>query len=79
MRNIIRKIIKEVSGAGLAGAYSGPLVLGPQTWKDDQLGPFTEPVYKYTNAQLAYQEADEDFTESPEEREKIRKTNQINE
>jgi hypothetical protein len=28
VRNIIRKIIKEVSGAGLAGAYSGPLVLG---------------------------------------------------
>ena len=71
MKDIIRKIIKEVSGAGLAGSYSGPLVLGPQTWKDDQLGPFTEPVYKYTNAQLAYQEADGDFTESPEEREKI--------
>ena len=71
MRNIIRKIIKEVSGAGISGAYSGPLVLGPQQWKDDQLGPFTEPVYKYTNAQLAYQEADGDFTESPKEREKI--------
>jgi len=71
VRNIIRKIIKEVSGAGISGAYSGPLVLGPQTWKDDQLGPFTEPVYKYTNAQLAYQEADGDFTESPEERKKI--------
>lgn len=71
MRNIIRKIIKEVSGAGISGAYSGPLVLGPQIWKDDQLGPFTEPVYKYTNAQLAYQEADGDFTESPEERKKI--------
>ena len=71
MRNIIRKIIKEVSGAGISGAYSGPLVLGPQIWKDNQVGPFTEPVYKYTNAQLAYQEADGDFTESPEEREKI--------
>jgi hypothetical protein len=71
VRNIIRKIIKEVSGAGISGAYSGPLVLGPQQWKDDQLGPFTEPVYKYTNAQLAYQEADGDFTESPKEREKI--------
>ena len=73
MKDIIRKIIKEVSGAGFAGAYSGPLVLGPQIWKDNQVGPFTEPVYKYTNAQLAYQEADGDFTESPEEREKIEK------
>lgn len=71
MKDIIRKIIKEVSGAGLTGSYSGPLVLGPQIWKDNQVGPFTEPVYKYTNAQLAYQEADGDFTESPEEREKI--------
>jgi hypothetical protein len=67
----IRKIIKEVSGAGISGAYSGPLVLGPQIWGDAQLGPFTERLYKYTNAQLAYQEADGDFTESPEEREKI--------
>lgn len=73
MKDIIRKIIKEVSGAGFAGAYSGPLVLGPQIWKDSQVGPFTEPVYKYTNAQLAYQEADGDFTESPEKREKIEK------
>jgi len=73
VKDIIRKIIKEVSGAGFAGAYSGPLVLGPQIWKDNQVGPFTEPVYKYTNAQLAYQEADGDFTESPEEREKIEK------
>jgi hypothetical protein len=71
VRNIIRKIIKEVSGAGISGAYSGPLVLGPQIWGDSQLGPFTDRLYKYTNAQLAYQEADGDFTESPEEREKI--------
>jgi hypothetical protein len=71
VRNIIRKIIQEVSGANISGAYSGPIVLGPQQWNSKQVGPFTEPVYKYTNAQLAYQEADGDFTESPEERKKI--------
>ena len=71
VKNIIRKIIKEVSGAGIIGAYSGPLVLGPQQWNDKQVGPFTEPVYDYTNAELAYQEADGDFTESPEKRKKI--------
>ncbi len=71
MKGTIRKIIKEVSGAGISGAYSGPLVLGPQQWNSKQVGPFTEPVYKYTNAQLAYQEADGDFIESPEERKKI--------
>ena len=77
MKDIIRKIIKEVSGEGLVGAYSGPLVLGPQIWKDNQVGPFTDPVYKYTNAQLAYQEADEDFIESPQEREKIEKLTRL--
>lgn len=77
MRNLIRKVIKEVSGAGLTGSYSGPLVMGPQMWKDDQLGAFTEPVYKYTNAQLAYQEADGDFTESSEKREKIEKRTKL--
>ena len=71
MKGIIRKIIQEVSGANISGAYSGPIVLGPQQWNSKQIGPFTEPVYKYTNAQLAYQEADGDFTESPEERKKI--------
>jgi hypothetical protein len=71
VKGTIRKIIKEVSGAGISGAYSGPLVLGPQQWNSKQVGPFTEPVYKYTNAQLAYQEADGDFIESPEERKKI--------
>ena len=71
MKGIIRKIIKEVSGANISGAYSGPIVLGPQQWNSKQVGPFTEPVYKYTNAQLAYQEADGDFIESSEKREKI--------
>jgi hypothetical protein len=71
VKGIIRKIIKEVSGANISGAYSGPIVLGPQQWNSKQVGPFTEPVYKYTNAQLAYQEADGDFIESSEKREKI--------
>jgi hypothetical protein len=35
------------------------------------LAPFNTPVYKYTNAELAYEEADGDYLESPEERKKI--------
>ena len=73
MKGIIRKIIKEVSGANISGAYSGPLVIGQQTWNGKQLGPFTEPVYKYINDQLAGQESDGDFIESSEEIEKITK------
>jgi hypothetical protein len=66
-----KKQIKESSGAGSAGAYSGPIVLSPQIWKEKQIGPFTEPVYRYTNAELAYEEADGDFKESPEVRSRI--------
>jgi hypothetical protein len=68
---INKKQIKESSGAGSAGAYSGPIVLSPQIWKEKQIEPFTEPVYRYTNAELAYEEADGDFKESPEVRSRI--------
>ena len=68
-----KKHIKETTGSGSAGHYKVPIVLAPQDWKEDQLGPFTNPVYKYNNAELAYEEADGDFKETPEERAKIEK------
>jgi hypothetical protein len=37
------------------------------------LAPFTDPLYSYTNAELAYEEADGDFIESPEKRAQIEK------
>lgn len=63
--------ISEATGAGSSGHYKVPIVLAPQDWKPDQLAPFNEPVYKYTNAELAYEEADGDFKETPEQRKKI--------
>ena len=63
--------ISEASGSGSAGHFKVPIVLAPQAWTEDQLGPFNIPVYKYTNAELAYEEATNDFKETPEEREKI--------
>lgn len=63
--------IKEATGSGSAGHFKIPIVLAPEEWTESELAPFNEPVYKYTNAQLAYQEADGDYLESPEEREKI--------
>lgn len=68
-----KNILRESTGASNAGIFNGPIVLSPQIWKDNQVGPFTKPLYKYTNAQLAYQEADGDFIESSEDREKIEK------
>lgn len=63
--------INEATGSANAGHYKVPIVLAPQIWKKNQLGPFIEPVYKYTNAQLAYQEADGDYLESSERRHEI--------
>jgi hypothetical protein len=63
--------ISEATGSGSAGHFKVPIVLAPQEWKPDQLAPFNTPVYQYTDAELAYEEADGDFKETPEEREKI--------
>jgi hypothetical protein len=69
--NIKRKQIKEATGSGNAGHFKVPIVLAPQDWTEDQLGPFNIPVYSYDNAELAYEEADGDFKETPEVRRKI--------
>ena len=66
-----RKQINEATGSGSAGHYKVPIVLAPQDWKENQLGPFNIPVYSYDNAELAYEEADGDFKETPEMRKKI--------
>ena len=66
-----RKQINEATGSGSSGHYKVPIVLAPQDWTEDQLGPFNIPVYDYDNAELAYEEADGDFKETPEMRKKI--------
>jgi hypothetical protein len=73
-----KKHINEATGTGSAGKFKVPIVLAPQNWTEDELGPFTNPVYHYTNAELAYEEADGDFKESPAKRASIeRKTKKL--
>ena len=69
--------LSEATGAGSAGAFKIPIVLSPQPWKENQIAPFTDSVYSYDNAELAYQEADGDFKETPEERARIEKKTDI--
>jgi len=69
--NMKNKRISEATGSGSSGNFKVPIVLAPQAWTKEQLGPFNIPVYRYTNAELAYEEADGDFKETPEQREKI--------
>ena len=72
-----RNRISEATGAGNAGSFKVPIVLSPQPWKEKQIAPFTDSVYSYNNAELAYEEADGDFKETPEERAKIEKRTDI--
>ena len=67
------KRISEATGSGNAGNFKVPIVLSPQPWTEEQVAPFTNPVYNYNNAELAYEEADGDFKETPEERTRIEK------
>ena len=70
--------LNEATSSSSSGKFKVPIVLSPQQWKDNQLGPFTDSVYHYKNAELAYEEADGDFKESPEKREEIeKKTNKV--
>jgi hypothetical protein len=68
-----RNRISEATGSGSAGNFKVPIVLSPQPWTEDQVAPFTNPVYSYNNAELAYEEADGDFKQTPEERARIEK------
>ena len=65
--------VSEATGSGNAGNFKIPIVLSPQPWTKDQVAPFTDSVYSYDNAELAYQEADGDFKETPEKRAQIEK------
>ena len=70
--------LNEATTSTSSGKFKVPIVLAPQDWKERQLGPFTEPVYHYDNAELAYEESDGDFKQSPEERSEIEsKTDKI--
>lgn len=66
-----KKNIREATGSASAGHFKIPIVLAPEAWEENQLAPFNIPVYNYTNAELAYEEADGDFKETPEQRNKI--------
>ena len=72
-----RNRISEATGSGNAGSFKVSIVLSPQPWKEKQIAPFTDSVYSYNNAELAYEEADGDFKETPEERARIEKRTDI--
>jgi hypothetical protein len=72
------KSIKEATTSASIGKFKVPIVLAPEVWDKKELAPFTNSLYSYTNAELAYEEADGDFKQSKEKRDEIeRKTKKI--
>ena len=63
-----KNIISEATGSVNSGSFKVPIVLAPQIWEKKQLGPFTDNVYQYSNAELAYEEVDGDFKETQKKR-----------
>lgn len=63
--------VNEATSSASSGKYKVPIVLAPQLWTKDQLGPFVDPVYDYMNAELAYEESDGDYLESPKKRKEV--------
>lgn len=58
-----KNTIKEATGSANAGKFKVPLVMIPQPWEDEQLGPFTDRVSPFINAELEYEDYDDDFKE----------------
>lgn len=53
-----RRIIKEATGTSGSGSFKVPLSPGTRLWDKQNLNPFTIPVSKYDDAQLAYDSYD---------------------
>ena len=69
--------VNEASSASGVGPYKTLVVMAPQIWNEKQLGPFTEPVSEYTNAELAYDSMDGTMDVSKEKAGEIERKTKI--
>ena len=58
-----KNTIKEATGSANAGKFKVPLVMIPQPWEEKQMGPYTDRVSPFINAELEYEDYDDDFKE----------------
>ena len=59
--------VSEATGSANSGKYKVPIVLAPQDWNEEQLGPFTDRVSPFINAELEYEDYDDEFKLEPQE------------
>lgn len=58
-----KNTLKETTSSANAGKTIVPLFLIPQSWDNQELGPFTDRVSPFINAELEYEDYDDDFKE----------------
>ena len=71
IKKIVNQIIKEANSDRYAGYYNGPLTMGEVDWEDSALGPFTNKVSKYFNAELEYDSYDGSLDSHKKDRKKL--------
>ena len=71
MKETIRKIIKEANSSRYAGSFNGPLTMGEIDWEDTELGPFTNKVSDFFNAELQYDSYDGSIDSHKKDRKKL--------
>jgi len=71
IKKIIKKVILEANSDRYAGYYSGPLTMGEIDWEESALGPFTNKVSKYFNADLEYDSYDGTLDSNIKNRKKL--------
>ncbi len=68
---IVKKILKEANSDRYAGYYNGPLTMGEIDWEDSAMGPFTNKVSKFFNADLEYDSYDGSLDSHKKNRKKL--------
>jgi hypothetical protein len=68
---IVKNILKEANSDRYAGYYNGPLTMGKIDWEDSAMGPFTNKVSKFFNADLEYDSYDGSLDSHKKNRKKL--------
>ena len=68
---LTKKKVNEANSNRYAGSYNGPLTMGEIDWEDYALGPFTNKVSKFFNAEIEYDSYDGSLDSHKKDRKKL--------
>jgi hypothetical protein len=71
IKKIIEEVLNESNSSRFAGSFNGPLTMGEIDWEDSSLGPFTDKVSDFFNADLQYDSYDGSLDSHKKDRKKL--------